>query len=127
MGEPADIAALQQRIEEAFAGVALEGGVSLHQMDVLDAYGSQEDLMRAAALDQEACWQDVTDDKLLKFGVSFARTRSPGEFPTPWSVSLLIFSMGECRVRRNKPLSPARPENLFASATAPCGSGSSMA
>ena len=46
-------------IREAFDGVRREGGISLHQAQVLDDYGSEEQLKKAAALDRDKKWSDV--------------------------------------------------------------------
>jgi hypothetical protein len=46
-------------IRSAFAGVDREGGTSLHQAQVLDDYGSDEELRAAAALDADRRWEDV--------------------------------------------------------------------
>lgn len=57
-------------IEQAFADTTREGGTTLHQMDVLDDYGSPGDLEEAAKLDTESTWQEITDLKLSNFACS---------------------------------------------------------
>jgi hypothetical protein len=49
-------------INRAFYGVTREGGVSLHEADVIDDYyGSMEERAEARKLDTETRWQDVPD------------------------------------------------------------------
>lgn len=54
---------LLQLIEAAFNGVE-RGEISLHQANVIDDYGSQEEFLLAADLDTETRWQDVPDSDL---------------------------------------------------------------
>lgn len=57
-------AELIEEITVAFDGVSREGGVSLHEAEALDAYGSQKQLAAARALDTEKEWQQVPDEDL---------------------------------------------------------------
>jgi hypothetical protein len=60
----------EREIHDAFAHVRLEGGVTLHQMDVLDGYGGPEELAKAARLDPEETWQEISHGKVSQFGQS---------------------------------------------------------
>lgn len=57
--ELADRAGLLLAIVHAFAGVSRDGGVSLHETEVIDGYGSAEAAAQARALDRDRVWQDV--------------------------------------------------------------------
>ncbi|RYG46715.1 hypothetical protein EON79_09410 [bacterium] len=54
--------ALLAHIEEVFAGVGREGGVSWSEAEVRDMYGTPEDQAKARAQDREAGWQSLVDD-----------------------------------------------------------------
>lgn len=58
---------LLRRIEAAFGGVRLGGGRSLHQVDAMDDYEEDDVVAKARELDTEVRWQDVSDDKLVRF------------------------------------------------------------
>ena len=64
---PSSREALLRQIEAAFGDVKLGGGVSLHQADAIDDYESPEEIARVRALDTEERWQDIPDEKLLRF------------------------------------------------------------
>jgi hypothetical protein len=49
-------------IERAFADVTREDGVTLHEADVIDDYGSMAQRKKARQLDTDTRWQDVPDD-----------------------------------------------------------------
>ena len=55
-------------ITEAFDGVELGDGISIHEAVVIDGYGTSEERAAARLLDNEACWQDISDDVLCKCG-----------------------------------------------------------
>ncbi|MGC4016894.1 MAG: CPCC family cysteine-rich protein [Luteolibacter sp.] len=57
-------------IEFHFNNVTRDGGTTLHQMEVLDDYGSAEDLAEAAKLDTESTWEEISDLKLSNFACS---------------------------------------------------------
>ncbi len=58
-------------IEEAFANVSLDDGVTLHQMDALDDFWGEENAMREAALkDTEKSWQEISFEKVERFSGS---------------------------------------------------------
>lgn len=59
-----------ESLERAFGDVRRDGGVSLHQMNVLDDYGDADALARAELEDGEERWQTIDDDKLERFGAS---------------------------------------------------------
>ena len=52
-------AALVEQIRAAFSGVGRRGGVSLHEADVIDRYGSARERARARRFDRERRWQEV--------------------------------------------------------------------
>ena len=51
-------------IHAAFDGVSRGDGVTLHEADVIDNYGSPEERAAARRLDQEPCWQAVPDEDI---------------------------------------------------------------
>jgi hypothetical protein len=59
-----------QRIESSFAEVTLGDGMTIHQREVVDDYGSREEFDAARHLDNEQRWQDIPDSKIEKFGTS---------------------------------------------------------
>jgi len=52
------------QITKAFSKVSREGGVSLHEADVLDAYGSDEECAAARAIDTDTKWQEVPESDI---------------------------------------------------------------
>ncbi len=54
-------------ISEAFSSVTRSGGVSLHEADVIDDYGSDEDRTEARKLDRDRTWQDVPSADIERF------------------------------------------------------------
>jgi hypothetical protein len=56
-------------IEEAFEGVSLEDGTTLHQREVVDAFGSEEEFLKARKLDPETDWKWIPDEKILRMGM----------------------------------------------------------
>lgn len=63
---PDERASLIGEIETAFDGLGRGEGVTLHEADVIDSYGSDEELSRARRIDAEAPWQDVPHADLEK-------------------------------------------------------------
>ena len=59
--------ALLRQIEAAFGNVRLGGGRSMHQADAIDDYEDDNVIAKARDLDTEVRWQDVSDDKLVRF------------------------------------------------------------
>lgn len=57
-------------IEQAFADVSLDDGVTLHQMQVLDDYGGEAEQLTARRKDPEIRWQQITGEKLSLFSDS---------------------------------------------------------
>lgn len=57
-------AALIELITAAFQNVERGDGVSLHEADVLDDYGSDEECAAARLLDTEERWQEVPESKI---------------------------------------------------------------
>lgn len=55
---------LIEEITAAFDGVAREDGVTLHEADVIDDYGSLEERVEARKKDTESRWQDVPDEDI---------------------------------------------------------------
>jgi Cysteine-rich CPCC len=64
VGEQRRLVAL---LETAFGDVRRDGGVTLHQMDVLDGYGTAEAMAAAEREDPEQRFQDIDDDKLTDY------------------------------------------------------------
>jgi hypothetical protein len=52
---------LIRAIEERFADVRLDDGVTLHEANVIDDYGTDEERMAARRLDNEDRWQEIPD------------------------------------------------------------------
>jgi hypothetical protein len=46
-------------IREAFAGVTRGNGVTLHEADMIDSYGSAHERAQSRKLDRDVRWQDV--------------------------------------------------------------------
>jgi hypothetical protein len=65
--EEADRQAVIDQILSAFGHVRLEDGVTLHETEVLDDYGSDEKRAQARLKDTETRWQDVSAVKLERF------------------------------------------------------------
>jgi hypothetical protein len=89
---------LPAMIERAFGAVRRDGGVSLHQMDVLDGYGGAAELARAERLDPEHRWQDVREDKLTSpmIGQSLVFLDAKGyRFYVPAYMRLVVRALGE--------------------------------
>jgi hypothetical protein len=59
---------LIEEIQRAFRGVERGKGVSLHETEVIDAYGSQDERGRARAKDTDRNWQEVQDCWIEEFG-----------------------------------------------------------
>lgn len=59
--------AVLREIEIAFDGVSREGGVSLHEADVIDNHGTPAERDAARALDTETRWQDVPLGDIRKY------------------------------------------------------------
>lgn len=57
---------LLQKIEHAFAGVTLGEGISIHQTEVLDDYGSDDELIKARRLDIQHDWRLLLKDERFK-------------------------------------------------------------
>jgi hypothetical protein len=65
------VANLLEEIEAAFDGVSRDGGVSLHEADVIDDYGSIHQRYKARKLDTESRWQDVPASDIEHFNWIF--------------------------------------------------------
>jgi hypothetical protein len=61
-------AALIADIQRAFRGVERGKGVSLHETEVIDAYGSEDERRKARAKDTDHNWQEVQDRWIEEFG-----------------------------------------------------------
>jgi hypothetical protein len=59
--------AIIAEIEAAFDGVEREDGVTLHEADVIDEYGSPEERQAARLEDAETRWQDVPDTDIENY------------------------------------------------------------
>jgi hypothetical protein len=51
-------------IEHAFADVRRDDGVSMHEADVIDKYGSESERRKARLKDPDSRWQDVPDSEI---------------------------------------------------------------
>ena len=52
--------AVIEQVANAFAGVKREEGITLHEADVIDDYGTEEERTLARAQDLEENWEDVS-------------------------------------------------------------------
>ncbi len=59
---------LRKMIHTHFAGVSRQGGISLHQTRVVDAYGSTDDMRRALQHDTDTQWTEVQDGWIEQHG-----------------------------------------------------------
>jgi hypothetical protein len=57
-------------IEGAYTGVGLGHGITIHQREAIDDYGSPEVIEAARFLDKETRWQDIPDAKLDELGTT---------------------------------------------------------
>lgn len=57
---------IEQQIRSAFAGVAREDGITIHEADVLDDYGTDEQMAAARRLDTEQHWTEVPDATIAR-------------------------------------------------------------
>jgi acyl carrier protein len=55
------------QIVKAFANVTREDGVSLHEADVIDDYGTTSERSAARALDTENSWQGIPDSNIAHY------------------------------------------------------------
>ena len=60
-------AALIRQIRTAFADVTRLGGVSLHEADVIDDYGSRRQRKAARELDKDHAWWEVPDADMERY------------------------------------------------------------
>jgi hypothetical protein len=59
-----------EMIHDAFDGVTLDGGISVHQADVIDGYGDEKAFTAARLRDPETRWKDIADSKIKRFNQS---------------------------------------------------------
>jgi hypothetical protein len=55
----------------AFHGVSREDGISLHETDVIDDYGTLEERLAARQLDTDTSWEDVPSPLIEQFCEAF--------------------------------------------------------
>lgn len=67
LSEPEAAALVQTFIHKAFRQVNRVGGVSLHQTEIIDYRGSNEELQAAALLDTDHHWTEVQDSWIEAF------------------------------------------------------------
>jgi hypothetical protein len=60
-------AALLEQIRVAFIDVGRDGGVSLHEADVIDDYGSMKERVAARKLDTDCVWRDVPESDIERY------------------------------------------------------------
>lgn len=71
-GKEAERQAVIEQIRTAFREVRIEDGVTLHEAEAIDdygTYGSAEERKAARLKDPESRWQDVPDEKIEKMQV----------------------------------------------------------
>ena len=70
-----DKSELIELIRMTFRGVSRHGGVSLHETEVIDNYGTDEERLAARKKDRDGRWQDVPHEDLAEVcgigGISF--------------------------------------------------------
>ena len=59
--------AVIDQIERAFSNVTLEAGVSLHEADVIDDYGSDDERKKARAGDEKEDWQHISEEDIARY------------------------------------------------------------
>ena len=59
--------AVIDQIERAFSNVTLEAGVSLHEADVIDGYGSDDERKKARAGDEKEDWQHISEEDIARY------------------------------------------------------------
>ena len=85
-------------IEEVFKDVRRDGGVTLHQMDVLDDYGSEFELKEAGLKDTETTWQEIPSGKLSTFQLSMTFLDAKGfRFYLPAFMRHALLTLGSDR------------------------------
>jgi hypothetical protein len=65
MNAPADAEAIIEEIRHAFRGVH-RGRITLHEAEVIDEYGSDEQRAEARQRDTDDCWERVPDDHIAE-------------------------------------------------------------
>ena len=65
-------------IERVFDDVSREDGITLHEADVIDYYGSEQEMKLARRKDREARWQDVPEEEIEKCYNSLAHLDAKG-------------------------------------------------
>jgi len=65
---PSDKLALIMEIQRAFRNVERGNGVTLHETEAIDFYGSDEERRNARAKDTDRNWQEVDDRWIEEFG-----------------------------------------------------------
>src|SRR5262245_66238663 len=61
--------AVLNQIREGFRDARLEGGITLHEAEVIDDYGNAEDREDARRKDPETTWEEVPDEKIERLQV----------------------------------------------------------
>lgn len=59
--------AIIAEIREAFSEVSRGNGISLHEADIIDSYGTETARKKARELDTDTCWWEVPSELLDKF------------------------------------------------------------
>ncbi len=72
------IETLGQQISSAFADVTRGSGTTIHEADVLDSYGSDEELAAARQRDTERHWRDVPDAVIERLWTALSFLDSQG-------------------------------------------------
>lgn len=67
-------------IEQAFSGVLLEEGIGIHEANVIDDYGDEDQRIAARLEDSESWvgWQEIPDDTLRRHYTTFCFVDSKG-------------------------------------------------
>lgn len=90
---------LLQQIREAFHGIELGDGISLHQALVIDDYGTKEELDAARVGDEHHDWQKLIAlpdiDRILANAISFFDARGM-RFHLPVCLTLMVNRPEEC-------------------------------
>jgi hypothetical protein len=78
--ETVDKQSLINEIERAFSGVLLEGGIGIHEANVIDDYGDEDQRRQARLGDSKSWvgWQDIPDDTLRRHYTTFCFVDSKG-------------------------------------------------
>lgn len=94
-----DAERLIAQIEEAFAGVTLDDGLSLNECEYADSYDTADEFLERAKQDERHDWHKVINDELRNYHVTFAFTDVKGyRFYLPAYMVWTIRNLGSTEI-----------------------------